>query len=187
MRLDLVKRHFNFPAFVIEQDQFHCWGRGCIEPRRRQSVHLGRLTQPLIGHPILDHADEHRFLHRIDGILGWMEPGHITAIFERIGPMGQHGACQRREAVGPFPTDGLPQPSSKEPALMGHQHACLHPGYELMSPMHLAAMVGLHVHLDGGMASTFQQEDTAHLWIGSLAILIATASKRLFVDLCIGC
>jgi hypothetical protein len=82
--------------------------------------------------------------------------------------MGQHGACQRAVAVGPFPTDGLPSPSSKEPALVGHQHVCLHPGHELMSPMHLAAMGGVHAHLDGSMASTFLYSILARPYFGQL-------------------
>ena len=78
------------------------------------------------------------------------------------------------------------EPTSKESAIMGHQHVFLHRLQQLVGSMHFTAMDGLDHDMDGGMAATFQQKDTARLQTGTAPELIALAAKGGIIGLSIG-
>jgi hypothetical protein len=57
------------------------------------------------------------------------------------------------------------------------QHAGLHTAQQFVGAMPLAASIGTQAHVYERMTATLQQAHTADLRVGSLAILVAAASK----------
>ncbi len=125
-------------------------------------------------------------LHRIDGPSLRRQPGQVTAIGQIAHPLESHCTGQGEQGAHPFGVEGFEVRPTKDVGIVHHEHAPRQLGQERIGAMNLCFVIVPKVQPDGRMTATFGQHHRPCLRIGSLAVLVATASKGRRVGLGIG-
>src|SRR5260370_24316204 len=115
VRFDLINHQFNFPALMIQGDQFERWSHPRIEQGRHQAIHLAHLSQTLIGHPIGDDAHPHATAYGVvrRAWTRWANPGEHRAIGQsaRLSQVFPHPGFQGPQQMSPLRSHMLDEPS----------------------------------------------------------------------------
>ena len=175
MNFDLIDAQFDFPAFVVTQDQIEGAVALRVQQGRDEAMHRrwvrgragGRVRQQ--AHPlgddgvqgILNHPQREGFAQAATGLR--REFDQIRAIGEAARRLGQHALFQARQPVRPLGAHAGKDGAGEDAPIQQDQHIGLDRAQQRRQQMVVTETTGGKQRIDDGMGPRFCQVQAACL------------------------